>query len=182
MIETHKIYIDYVITMTSTSSSYVSKTSVSTLFTSIIHINPRCHPLVGISATGCCSWVPAIALASASPQSGIRAAIRTIEKGSGSRAAMHFIRKGGDCRAASGRAPRHVRLPGWCSGRRGTDVATAAAKVRDGSGMGTMRRKLLHARSGSTVAVDHGGAGAVMMRWWIPDDPGCGSKTLAQTG
>jgi hypothetical protein len=39
MIETHKIYIDYVITMFSASSFYVSNTLVSTSFTSIIHIN-----------------------------------------------------------------------------------------------------------------------------------------------
>jgi hypothetical protein len=39
MIETHKIYIAYVITMLSASTFYISNTSVSTLLTSIIHIN-----------------------------------------------------------------------------------------------------------------------------------------------
>jgi hypothetical protein len=39
MIETHKIHIDYAITIISASSFYVSNTSVSTSFTSIIHIN-----------------------------------------------------------------------------------------------------------------------------------------------
>jgi hypothetical protein len=39
MIQTHKIYIDYVITMISASNFYISKTSVSISLTSIIHIN-----------------------------------------------------------------------------------------------------------------------------------------------
>jgi hypothetical protein len=37
--ETHKRYIDYAITMISSSGFYVSNTLVSTTFTSIIHIN-----------------------------------------------------------------------------------------------------------------------------------------------
>jgi hypothetical protein len=37
--ETHKRYIDYAITMISSLGFYVSNTSVSTTFTSIIHIN-----------------------------------------------------------------------------------------------------------------------------------------------
>jgi hypothetical protein len=39
MIETHKIYIDYAITIILASGFYISNTSVSTSFTSIIHIN-----------------------------------------------------------------------------------------------------------------------------------------------
>jgi hypothetical protein len=37
MMETHKVYIDYVITIISALDFYVSNTSVSTSFTSIIH-------------------------------------------------------------------------------------------------------------------------------------------------
>jgi hypothetical protein len=39
MIETHKMHIDYAITIISASSFYISNTSVSTAFTSIVHIN-----------------------------------------------------------------------------------------------------------------------------------------------
>jgi hypothetical protein len=39
MMKTNKIYIDYTITIISSSGFYVSKTSVSIMFTSIIHIN-----------------------------------------------------------------------------------------------------------------------------------------------
>jgi hypothetical protein len=48
MIETHKIYIDYVITKILASSDYISNPLVSTLVTSIIHINFNGeHPSVG---------------------------------------------------------------------------------------------------------------------------------------
>jgi hypothetical protein len=65
---------------------------------------------------------------------------------------------------------------------RGASVAAVAAEVRDGLGMGTTRRKLLRAQSGSTVAGGHGGAGVVMMWWWFMNDPRDDSETLALRG
>jgi hypothetical protein len=57
---------------------------------------PCCCPLIGITATGCCSRVLIVAPALASSQPGIKAVTRTIGKC-------------GDSRAASGRAPGPAR-------------------------------------------------------------------------
>jgi hypothetical protein len=96
---------------------------------------PHCRPLVGITATRCCSRVPAIAPVSASLQPGVRAAMGVIGKHSGN----------------IGREPRPARLLGQRGGHQGVGITAAATEVRDNSGMGT-RRMSLRARSGSTVA------------------------------
>jgi hypothetical protein len=145
----------------------------------VLQSGPHCRPLIDITAAECCSQVTAVAPASASPQSGVRIATRAVVKGGGSRAATHFIKKGGNSRSTS---VGQLGLPAFRGGRRGIGVVAAAVEVQDGSRMGTTRRKLLRARSGSTVSRGHGGAGAVMMCRWIPDDLDGDDETLARMG
>jgi hypothetical protein len=145
----------------------------------VLQSGPHCRPLIDITAAECCSRVTAVAPTLASLQPGVRIATRAVVKGGGSRAATHFIRKGGDSRSTS---VGQLGLPAFRSGRRGAGVVAAAVDVQDGSRMGTTRRKLLHARSGSTVSRGRSGAGAVTMRRWIPDDLSGDDETLARMG
>jgi hypothetical protein len=74
-----------------------------------------------------------------------------IGKHGGSWVAMHTIEKGGGSRATS---VGHLGLPyllGQRGGYRRAGITTAVVEVRDTSRMGMMRRKSLHAQSGSTV-------------------------------
>jgi hypothetical protein len=93
----------------------------------VVQPSPHCCPLIGITVARSYSRVPVIAPASASPQPGVRAAMRTIGKGRGSRAVTRAIEKGGNSRAAS---VGHLGLPPFQDDAMGVEAPASLRRPR----------------------------------------------------